>query len=132
MPFDGPDRRHAIRRVPHHGDTLARVRLRTGRELTVVNVSSAGALVEGITRLLPGTHSDVHVVTRQGRVLVRTRVVRAMVWYLEADVVRYRAALAFDVPVDTESDGYAVPPQPVAPETDSGRSYPERSSLTST
>lgn len=62
----------------------------------VVDVSSAGALVEGMTRLLPGTHVDVHVVTQEGRTLVRSRVVRAYVCGVEADVVRYRGALAFD------------------------------------
>ncbi|HLG57805.1 MAG TPA: hypothetical protein VI485_20845 [Vicinamibacterales bacterium] len=83
------------------------MRLRTGRELAVVDVSPVGALVEGATRLLPGTHADVHVITRHGRVLVRARVVRALVWHLAPDAVRYRAALAFDTPLDldTEADG---------------------------
>ena len=81
---------------------LSRVRLRTGRELTVVNISAAGALLEGLTRLLPNTHTDLHIVTRHGRVLVRARVVRAFVWRLERDVVCYRDALAFETAVDTE------------------------------
>ena len=58
-------------------EPLSRVRLRAGRELQVVDVSVAGALLEGTARLLPGTHVDVHMVTRDGRVLVRSRVVRA-------------------------------------------------------
>jgi hypothetical protein len=95
------------------------VRLRTGRELTVVNISASGALVEGLTRLLPGTRTEVHVVTRHGRVLVRARVVRSLVWRLEKEVVCYRTALAFDAAVDTEagpalserseSKGYPIP-----------------------
>jgi hypothetical protein len=80
------------------------VRLRTGRELTVVNISASGALVEGITRLLPNTHTEIHIVTRHGRALVRTRVVRAQVWRLARDLVCYRTALAFDTAVDTEVD----------------------------
>jgi hypothetical protein len=117
------DRRLFARRVPRPDETLARARLRTGRELTVVNVSSSGALVESVTRLLPGTRADVHIVTRHGRVLVRTRVVRAMVWRLEADVVCYRAALAFDTTLDT--DGYAVPAENPMFEGGLGRSYPD-------
>jgi hypothetical protein len=105
MPSSRPERRRALRRVPGSGETLSRFRLRTGRELSVVDISPVGALTEGPTRLLPGTRTDVHVVTRQGRVLVRTRVVRAWVWHLEPDMVRYRAALAFDEALDTEADG---------------------------
>jgi hypothetical protein len=70
----------------------------------VVNISASGALVEGLTRLLPNTHTDLHIVTRHGRVLVRTRVVRALVWQLERDKVCYRTALAFETPIDTEVD----------------------------
>jgi hypothetical protein len=98
-----PERRRAVRRTPEPDETLSRVRLRTGRDVTVVNMSASGALVEGLTRLLPNTHTDVHIVTRRGRVLVRSRVVRAAVWRLERDMVCYRTALAFDTPVDTES-----------------------------
>ena len=46
------------------------MRLRAGRELVVIDLSNGGALVEGATRLLPGTHVDVHVITRDGRTLV--------------------------------------------------------------
>jgi hypothetical protein len=84
------------------------VRSRTGHELDVVDVSQSGVLVECRARLLPNTHMDIHVVIRTGRVLVRCRVVRAYVCYIEADLVRYRVGLAFDHPLDT-SAGYSVP-----------------------
>ena len=103
MPPNEPDRRRCSRRAPQPDETLARMRLRTGRELTVVNISASGALVEGLTRLLPGTRAEVHVVTRHGRVLVRTRVVRSLVWRLEADSVWYRTALAFEAAVDIDA-----------------------------
>lgn len=105
MPPGDSDRRRASRRVPQPDEALSRVRLRTGRELTVVNISASGALVEGLTRLLPNTHTDIHIVTRQGRVLVRARVVRALVWRLERDLVCYRTALSFDTTVDTTLEG---------------------------
>ena len=135
MPPDESERRRAVRRVPQPDETLARVRLRTGRELSVVNISPAGVLVEGATRLLPGTHADVHVVTRHGRTLVRARVIRAIVWRLQADVVCYRAALAFETSIDTEADGlalsersesngYAVPAESPANEGGAGNAYP--------
>src|SRR5688572_31460819 len=113
------ERRRAARRTPQPVEAMSLVRLRTGRELGVVNISGHGVLLEGLTRLLPNTHTDIHIVTRHGRVLVRTRVVRALVWRLERDLVCYRTALAFETAVDTdagsaqtegsESNGYSVP-----------------------
>jgi hypothetical protein len=94
------ERRRMTRRTPACTEALSRVRLRAGRELAVVNVSPSGALVEGSTRLLPGTNVDVHVTAAQGRVLVRARVVRCAVWYVTSDVVLYRGALAFSVDVE--------------------------------
>jgi len=97
------ERRGAVRRTPQPDEALSRVRLRTGREFTVVNISSSGVFLEGLTRLLPNTHTDIHIVTRHGRVLVRGRVVRALVWRLERDMVCYRTALSFDSAVDIEN-----------------------------
>jgi hypothetical protein len=98
-----------MRRVPLREEPLSRVRLRTGREMSVVDVSNTGVLVEGHVRLLPGTHIDVHVVTRAGRQLVRSRVARCFVAALQPDAVWYRGALAFDRHVDTAPNGYAFP-----------------------
>ena len=95
------ERRHAPRRVPDAGEPLAAVRVRGGRALAVVDVSDRGVLVDGHTRLLPGTHVDVHVVTTAGRVLVRTRIVRAVVRALRPDGIQYRSALAFEQPLET-------------------------------
>ena len=104
----GPiDRRLSPRRTPGFTEALRRIRSRTGGEFDVVNVSHTGLLVEGRARLLPNTHLDFHIVTHTGRVLIRCRVVRSFVWYLESDLVRYRVALAFDRVVDTAA-GYSV------------------------
>lgn len=124
MPPDESERRRAVRRIPQPDETLARVRLRTGRELSVINISPTGVLVEGGTRLLPGTHADVHVVTRHGRTLVRARVIRSLVWRLQADSVSYRAALAFETSVDTEADGYAIPAESPMNDGGAGNAYP--------
>ena len=100
MSTDGPERRRAARHMPSPTQALSRVRLRTGRELAVIDASPLGVLVEGATRLLPGTHVEVHVIGAQGRILVRARVVRCAVWSLTADCVQYRGALAFGVLID--------------------------------
>ena len=118
------ERRRTVRRQPSPEEPLSRVRLRTGREASVVNVSNTGLLVEGIARLLPGTHVDVHVVTRDGRVLVRSRVTRAQVSALAADMIQYCSALAFDRVVDTEAIGYDLPAPLVAAVDSPGIDYP--------
>lgn len=106
---NGIERRRCPRRALEPGEPLSRVRLRTGSEMTMVDVSDAGTLVEGDSRLLPGTHVDAHILTRAGRVLVRSRVVRAFVSHVQSDQVRYRGALAFDRKVDTGPHGYSIP-----------------------
>ena len=109
------ERRQQSRRIPAADEPLARMRMRTGTELTVLDVSDLGTLVEGDVRLVPGARVDVHVITRAGRVLVRSRVVRAFISKLRADSLRYRAALLFDQAVDTSSFGYSVPADPKQP-----------------
>jgi hypothetical protein len=103
------ERRRAARRTPAQDEPLSQIRLRAGRELLVVNASDVGVLAEGEMRLLPGTHVDVHLVTREGRLLVRSRVVRAFVYRLGPHQLRYRGALSFDRPVSTAAVGYPMP-----------------------
>ena len=123
------DRRQAVRRSPREGEPIARIRLRTGREVIVLDVSDAGALVEGEARLLPGTHVDAHVVTAAGRLLVRSRVVRACVSSLATGLV-YRTALSFQRAIDSSSPGYGFPATSrSAPEIE-GNAYPRRRAAT--
>ena len=107
------ERRTAARRIPAADEPLCCARLRAGRELAIVDVSDAGALVESTARLLPGTHVEVHVVTREGRTLVRSRVTRASVHVVTADTLRYRAALAFERRVNSTPDWVMLPRTPL-------------------
>jgi hypothetical protein len=117
--------------MPQADEPLSRVRLRAGRELTVVDVSNGGALVEGPARLLPGTRVDVHIVTDDGRTLVRSRVVRAYVHYLDAELIRYRGAIAFERAIDTSAAGYAVPGLLAGHPATAGNAYPDPSVVVS-
>jgi hypothetical protein len=119
------ERRRAPRRAVVADEPLCHARLRTGGQLRLVDVSGCGALVETTERLLPGRHLDAHVVSVEGRVLVRSRVARAFVWRLEADAIHYRAALAFDRSIDIRADGYAVPVAFRPPEIEPGNRYPD-------
>ena len=103
------DRRRAVRRVPAADEPLSQIRLRAGRELRVIDISDTGLMSEGEMRLLPGTHVEVHLVTAEGRLLVRSRVIRVFVCHVSSNKVRYRGALAFERAVQTMAVGYAIP-----------------------
>ena len=118
------ERRRASRRYPGPDEPISRLRLRMGRAVTVIDLSDDGALVESHTRLLPGTHVDVHVITRDGRILVRSRVTRCFISTLRADAVCYRGALAFGRLVDTAPSGYAVPDEARSATRIAGVLYP--------
>ena len=89
----------------------------------VVDIADGGVRATTSSRLLPGTHVDVHVVTRVGRVLQRARVARAAVTFVDAQRLVYEVALCFDAPIDSApvrvvatpwrpdgpAPGYAIP-----------------------
>lgn len=118
------ERRRALRRAVAVDEALSQARLRTGGQLRLVEASSWGALVETTERLLPGRHLDIHVISVDGRVLVRSRVARAFVWLVSSNAVHYRAALAFDQALDVRADGYALPAALRPVDTQPGSVYP--------
>ena len=120
------DRRRSPRRTPAGDEPLSQVRLRAGRQLEVINVSDAGLLAEGEMRLLPGTHVDVHLVTPEGRLLVRSRVIRAFVCRVCRDRIDYRGAIVFERPVPTAAVGYPMPEGTEPSHVPSGKPYPDR------
>ena len=103
------DRRRAARRIPSSDEPVSQVRLRAGRQLSVINISDTGLLAQGEMRLLPGTHVEVHLMTPEGRLLVRSRVVRAFVCHVARERIEYRGAIAFERPVHTAAVGYPIP-----------------------
>jgi hypothetical protein len=105
-------------------EPLSGARLRTGGQLRIVDASSSGALVETAERLLPGRNLDVHIMSAQGRVLARSRVVRACVAHLTADSIRYQAALAFERALDVHVEGYALPAALRGFDMEAGNRYP--------
>ena len=120
------DRRRSPRRTPARDEPLSQVRLRAGRQLQVIDVSDTGLLAEGDMRLLPGTHVDVHLVTAEGRLLIRSRVVRAFVCRVCRDRIDYRGAIVFERSVATAAVGYSIPGASVASNDPSGKPYPDQ------
>lgn len=95
------ERRGFRRRKPDADEPLARTRLRTGPELEIMDIGDGGLGATTSSRLLPGTHVDVHVLTKVGRLLRRARVMRALVVLVEAERLVYQVALSFDAPIDS-------------------------------
>ena len=90
-------------------------RIRPGREVVVVDLSSGGALVEGPWRFRPLSRCDVHLHLAGKDLQLRARIVRCTVARLERlEPVRYRTALAFDQVVELPEswdalEGYRLP-----------------------
>ena len=118
------DRRRSARRVPDPDEPLARVRVRSGVGLCVLNVSSTGVLVRSTHRLTPGTRVGLHVLTRVGRELVIGQVVRCRVSSLSHDEIGYDSAVALDGTIDATSLGYGLPGGVLSDRDAPGTSYP--------
>jgi hypothetical protein len=110
---DTIDRRHTGRRHTFGEHGIEHARVRPGREVLIVNVSSGGVLVETPHRLLPGSLIELHLRTAERRVSVRGRVLRCAVARLRADDLWYRGAIGFDLELPWFSEGqeagYQVP-----------------------
>ncbi len=92
------DRRQSARR-PGRELSWTEARVRPGRDVDVVDLGAGGALLEGPTRLMPGSHI-VLLLRNEGRsVAVGGRVTRCEVVALDGDSgIRYRGAVSFDTP----------------------------------
>jgi hypothetical protein len=103
------NRRHA--RPEEHRIVAARVR--PGYDVSVIDVSAGGALVESERRLMPGAPVELHVRIDHRSEIVRGHIVRCAVARLRANSVCYRGAIAFDRQIPWLADdvvtGYAVP-----------------------
>jgi hypothetical protein len=93
------ERRRWPRQTYVDGRLPPSARIRPGDVVTLVNLSSGGALVESGLRLRWGTRCDVEWAVDEGVISVAARVIRCFVARLDASAVRYRTALRFDVPV---------------------------------
>jgi hypothetical protein len=90
------ERRRTRRRrtVREHGIEAARVR--RGVNVTIVDASAGGVLIETPHRLLPGMPLEISFEHNRGISTIRGRVLRCGVVHLTASSVRYRGAIGFD------------------------------------
>jgi hypothetical protein len=90
------ERRRGPRQTYADGRLPPSARVRPGDIVTLVNLSSSGALVESGLRFRWGTRCDFEWTIGDGVISVAARVIRCFVARLEASAVRYRTALRFD------------------------------------
>lgn len=118
------DRRRTRRchRLDEHGIVAARVR--PGRQVAVVNVSTGGALVECSHRLLPGANVELWMATRERCAAIRGVVLRCAVTRVGPSSLIYHGAIGFEVglpwPVGEDPLGYGVPIRECQAETTRG------------
>jgi hypothetical protein len=76
---------------------LVGTRVRPGRDVSLLDLSRGGALVEGAIRLLPGAVVELQLLGHESRHVVRGHVLRCAVSALDRRLgVHYRAAVRFD------------------------------------
>ncbi len=91
---------------------IVTARVRPGRQVSVIDLSVSGALIETSHRLLPGTNVELQVEGTDRTMTIRGRVLRCAVSQVRSSSLSYRGAIAFDrhLPwfVNAEESGYAV------------------------
>jgi len=115
------ERRRNPRQAQPEDHRIVAARVRPGYEVSVVNVSAGGVLIESSCRLLPGTSVDLHLrqqAAAEGKSdtpqseTVRGRVLRCAICRLHSNAVCYRGAIEFDRHLPwflPAADGYSVP-----------------------
>lgn len=105
------ERRSTPRKTSFEEHGIMGVRVRPGRDGSVVDVSAGGMLIDTIHRLLPGTTVEVLLAGADRRTTIRGRIIRCAVASLHGSVVRYRGAVRFDRSIASflDFDGYVIP-----------------------
>ncbi|MGH9311597.1 MAG: PilZ domain-containing protein [Vicinamibacterales bacterium] len=89
------DRRRARRRTAAELPWLWTVKLPSGAEAKLVDISSSGVLIETISKITPGSTFDLQVLGQDTNLRVPARMVRSEVGSVDRLGVRYRAAATF-------------------------------------
>ena len=118
LALGGPptERRRAPRRPRRALRWLTAARLWPGRRVRIINWSAVGMLIEAGVRFAPGRTVTLQLLAERGHLLVRGEIVRAAVAAIEPTGLRYRAAIAFERPMDLSRphDASDQPPPPAA------------------
>ena len=119
-------------RIPADALPNVSAKLATGPDIRLVDLSRGGARFECEKRLLPGAKVALRLVTPDGTLVVRGRVVRSRIVRLERGGLGYDAAIAFNETLSQmleepnarpaqESQGAQAAPMPDGADKDDGR-----------
>ena len=78
---------------------ILQARVRPGREVSVIDISAHGALIETVLRLLPGRPIELQIERGGELTAIRGRIVRSHVARVHASSVSYRGAIGFEKPL---------------------------------
>ena len=112
---EGDDRRTALRRGPRELPWLSEARLPWGADISLVNISSSGVLVESGSKLVPGTATELHLRGPQANLVVPVRFVRSEIARIDSLGVKYHAAGTFNSAIDLTGPVAAQPLRPAPP-----------------
>jgi hypothetical protein len=102
------ERRVASRKARGDVPWLSGIRLWSGPELELINISNTGVLVETGSKLPPGTMIDLQICGTATNLVVPARFMRSDVARVDGRGVRYLAAAAFATELDIDGRGNAV------------------------
>jgi hypothetical protein len=97
----------------------ARMMIANGMSVDLVNVSLSGMLVEGRTRLVPGSRVTIMIEGGFEPSQLRAKVVRCQVTAISEGALRYQCGLQFERPLDQiPTDADAPPVSAARPQED--------------
>jgi hypothetical protein len=94
------DRRIALRRGLRDLPWLSGARLSWGGDISLVNISTTGVLVESGSKLVPGTATELHLRGPETNLVVPVRFVRSEIARIDGLGVKYHAAGTFGTAID--------------------------------
>jgi hypothetical protein len=89
------EKRTSPRLPPEAFPTLNGAYIRGGASVSLIDISSGGALVESEERLAPNTKTFIKIATTEGTFVLKGRVIRSTISQLRG-IPRYRSGIAFD------------------------------------
>jgi hypothetical protein len=94
------DRRTAPRKALGEIPWLSTVRLAWSVDISLINISSSGVLIESGSKFEPGSTADLHLTGPDTNVVVPVRFVRSVIAKVDSRGVKYQAAAAFGREID--------------------------------
>ena len=110
-PPDG--RREYARRSSGELDWITTVRLRSGADVSLVDLSAGGLLFESSVPLRPGTTHSLEIIGRGIETVAPFQVLRAQITALRPDSARYRGAGRFTRPIELPDIHLPEAPDPL-------------------